>query len=47
MASTQRCGYFWLLWRRTFLALSVYALGARGAEDQGSFNGEVQTTLNE
>ncbi|TWW67118.1 Matrix metalloproteinase-15 [Takifugu flavidus] len=40
MACTQRNGYFWLLWRRTFLALSVCALGARGAGDQGTFNAE-------
>lgn len=43
MATTRRSGDFWLLWRRTFLALSVCALGARGAADRGAFNAEVQT----
>ncbi|XP_070819377.1 matrix metalloproteinase-15-like [Chaetodon trifascialis] len=40
MASTSRNSFFWLLWRRTLLALSMCALGARGAEDDNTFNAE-------
>ncbi|TKS70312.1 Matrix metalloproteinase-15 [Collichthys lucidus] len=40
MASTSRDSRCWLLWRRTFLALCMCALGARGAEDDSTFNAE-------
>ncbi|XP_042267741.1 matrix metalloproteinase-15 [Thunnus maccoyii] len=40
MASSSRDSCLWLLWRRTLLALWLCALGARGAEDDSTFNAE-------
>ncbi|KAK5935889.1 hypothetical protein CgunFtcFv8_021206 [Champsocephalus gunnari] len=41
MASSSRNSCFWLLWRRTFLAMWLYALVARGAaEGDSAFNSE-------
>lgn len=40
MASWESC--FWLLWKRTLLALWLCALVARGAEDDGTFSAEVK-----
>uniref|UniRef100_A0A3Q1HTM5 Peptidase metallopeptidase domain-containing protein n=1 Tax=Anabas testudineus TaxID=64144 RepID=A0A3Q1HTM5_ANATE len=39
MASWGSC--FWLLWRRSLLALWLCALAARGAEDDGTFSSEA------
>lgn len=41
MASAWWNSCFWLLWRRTILALWLCALAARGAEDDGTFNSEA------
>ncbi|XP_043997991.1 matrix metalloproteinase-15 isoform X1 [Gambusia affinis] len=40
MAVSSRDSCFWLLWRRTLLALWLCTVGARGAEDESGFNAE-------
>lgn len=40
MATSSRDSCFWLLWRRTLLALWLCAVGARAA-DESAFNTEV------